>query len=119
MALMKSTATTIMSAIPISASATAASSSYDVSDAIYASLEIFMDYSTDPTSGNVSIYVYASDDGTNWSDDAFSAFTVTPDTDRRTVFGIEVVPYKYIKVDVTNDTDQSFDCTINASKVTL
>jgi len=119
MALTKSTQTTIMNAQSVTADSSATSSSYDVTGAIAAGFDVFLDYSSDPTSGNITLNVYSSQDNTNWSNIPSYVVDVTPSTDTRIVFSCDVIGDKYLTVEVVNNTDQDVTATIKAINTSI
>lgn len=121
MALAKSTPTSLGSVSNIAASSSWSSSYFDVSDAIACEIEAVFTFSIAPTSGNITIQLYASQDGTNSSDEPIFTYSTEDitSTNYRVVFGADIVPHKNILVYITNNTNQAVNVSINAIKTVI
>ena len=111
MGVTKSSATTIINSQSIGASASYTSSGHDVTAAVAAGVDVFLDYSSSPSSGSVTIEVLGSQDGTNFSDEALYTAVTTPSGDRRVVFQFNCIGVKYVALKISNGTNQSLTAT--------
>lgn len=119
MGITKSNQTAIMTSQSIANSANAISSGYDVSDAITCAFDVFLDYSTNPTAGDVTAEVYEAQDGTNFTDEPVAQMVVSPLADHRFVLAMDCSGFKKLAVKVSNNSGQTATTTIKAIKTTL
>jgi hypothetical protein len=114
MALTKSSQSTVINAQAIGSDSNYTSTAFALSDAFGVSFDCYLDYTTNPTSGSVTIKILGSQDGTNASDEAYATAVTTPTADRRIVFQCECYAMTHVYVKIENGTDQSVTATVKA-----
>lgn len=119
MALTKSSQSTIIDAQSVGSEATYTSSVFDLGSAFGVSFDVYLDYSSNPTEGSVTINILGSQDGTNNSDEPFASAVVTPVADMRVVFETECYAMTDLYVQINNNTDQTVIATVKAVTATI
>ncbi len=115
MAVKKSAATQIGQSLATTSGASFVTDPLDVTAAFMADIEVLIVADPAPLSGTVNIEIYASQDGVNFSSRPVYTNFVTPRLNtHRAVFPINVRPFSYIQIKVTNNTDVTADIIVRA-----